>query len=63
MKQQLLLLGTFLFAGLYTNAQQQKSPFLSNNVPQIAIEARVALPMPERAFDGFNEIQRSGIYI
>ena len=59
MKQQLLFLGAFLFAGLCTNAQQQKSPFLSNDVPQITIEARVAVPMPESAFDGFNEIPKN----
>lgn len=59
MKQQLLFLGAFLFAGLCTNAQQQKSPFLSNDVPQISTEARVALPMQERAFDGFNEIPKN----
>ena len=59
MKQQLLFLSAFLFAGLCTNAQQQKSPFLSNDVPQISTEARVAVPMQERAFDGFNEIPKN----
>ena len=28
-------------------------------VPQISTEARVAVPMQERAFDGFNEIPKN----
>ena len=59
MKQQLLFLGAILFTGLSINAQQQKAPFLSNDVPQIAVEARVQAPMPVKAYDGFNEVPKN----
>lgn len=58
MKQQLLFLGALLFAGLSINAQQ-KAPFISNDVPQVPVGARVAAPMPEKAMDGFNEIPKN----
>lgn len=57
MKQHLLFVGAFLFAAVSSNAQ--KAPFISNGVPQIPVESRIAVPMPEKAIDGFNEIPKN----
>ena len=57
MKQHLLFVGAFLFASVSSNAQ--KAPFISNGVPQIPVESRIAVPMPEKAIDGFNEIPKN----
>ena len=37
----------------------KKPPFISNGVPQIPVESRIAVPMPEKAIDGFNEIPKN----
>ncbi len=58
MKKQLLFLGV-LFAGLSLNAQQVKAPFISNDVPQVPVESRIAQPMPQKAIDGFNEVPKN----
>lgn len=58
MKKQLLFLGV-LFAGLSLNAQHVKAPFISNDVPQVPVESRIAQPMPQKAIDGFNEVPKN----
>lgn len=58
MKKQLLFLGV-LFAGLSLNAQHVKAPFISNDVPQVPVESRIAQPMPQNAIDGFNEVPKN----
>ncbi|MBM72534.1 MAG: hypothetical protein CL847_07105 [Crocinitomicaceae bacterium] len=58
MKQQLLFVGALLFVGLSISAQQ-KAPFISNDIPQVPVEARIAVPMPQYTIDGFNEVPKN----
>ena len=58
MKQQLLFVGALLFAVLSVSAQK-KPPFISNDIPQVPVEDRIAAPMPQHAIDGFNEVPKN----
>ena len=62
MKKQLIFLGALMFAGLGSFAQQVeiKAPFLSlDDVPQIPVSKRIAMPMHTKANDGFNEVPKN----
>ena len=62
MKKQLLIVGSLLFMGLGSIAQhvETKASFLSlEDVPQIPIFQRIAMPMPNKANDGFNEVPKN----